>query len=463
MPRAPAGRHWPGPLYRATLHAFRHPPAAGIPHTLPTRIHMISNPTDATPFNWRAWHAVVVLLVLGFFMVSIRSILNPFVLFFLLVFLIQPYSGTRHHLLTVSAAGVLTFIWLLDTTGFLLAPFVLALVLAYVMHPLVDRMERRGLSRMLATFVLALPALGVLALIMFLGIPALSAQVAEFINGAPALIQTATLRMEAWQAQLQSRDLPWLDEGVLLERMRSIQPDAVMAWLQQRQAAIARGVWTGVLGVGKGVGAILSLLSYVFLTPILIFYLLRDWRNIERRLGELVPGPYRDRVLGFASEYDRLLARYLRGQLLAASIVGVLTWLGFLIAGFPYALLLGVVAGVFNIIPYMGLVASLIPALIIAIFSANPLIALLKILIVFAVVQVLDGSVIGPRVVGEAVGLHPVWVLLALAMSGYFFGFVGLLIAVPLAVLVKLVLEMALERYRASSLFRGERSLVGAE
>lgn len=424
---------------------------------------MIPNPMEPAPFNWRAWHAVVVLVVLGFFLMSVRSILNPFILFFLFVFLIQPYSGTRHHLLLVSATGLLTFIWLLDTTGFLLAPFVLALVLAYVMHPLVERMERRKIPRTWGTTILALPALGVLALIMFVGIPALSAQIAEFIRGAPTLLQTATTRLEQWQLQLQSRDLPLLDEGALLERMRSIQPEAVMAWLQQRQSAIARGVWTGILGVGKGLSAVLSLLSYVFLTPILIFYLLRDWRDIERRLGELVPGPYRDRVLGFASEYDRLLARYLRGQLLAAGIVGTLTWLGFLIAGFPYALLLGVVAGVFNIIPYMGLVASLIPALIIALFSASPGVALLKILIVFAVVQVLDSSVIGPRVVGEAVGLHPVWVLLALAVSGYFFGFVGLLIAVPLAVLVKLLLALALTRYRTSSLFRGERPLIALD
>ena len=268
------------------------------------------------------------------------------------------------------------------------------------------------------------------------------------------------MRLEQWQGQLQSRDLPWLDEQAMVDRLRSIQPEAVMAWLQQRQTAIAQGVWNGLLGVGKGLGAVLSLLSYVFLTPILTFYLLRDWKSILERMRELVPGPYRDRVVGFASEYDRLLARYLRGQVLAAAIVGVLTWLGFLIAGFPYALLLGAVAGIFNIIPYMGLVASLIPALFIALFSASPGIALLKIAVVFAVVQVLDSSVIGPRVVGEAVGLHPVWVLLALAVSGYFFGFVGLLIAVPLAVLVKLLLRYALGRYRASSLFRGERPLL---
>ncbi|WP_420127612.1 AI-2E family transporter [Longimicrobium sp.] len=415
------------------------------------------------PFNWRTWHAVFVLGVLGLFLFSIRSILNPFILFLLLLFLVQPYSGTRFHLMLVSTSALLTFIWVLDTTGFLLAPFVLALVLAYIQHPLVARLERRGLSRLVATVLLALPAIAIIGLALFVGIPALSAQIAEFIRGTPAFLQTATTRLETWQAQLQSRDLPWLDEQALVDRLRSIQPEAVMAWMQQRQAAIMQGAWTGLLGVGKGLGAVLSLLSYVFLTPIITFYLLRDWSAIQARLRDLVPAPYRDRVVGFASEYDRLLARYLRGQVLAAAIVGVLTWLGFLIAGFPYALLLGAVAGVFNIIPYMGLVASLIPALIIALFSASPLIALVKIAAVFAVVQVLDSSVIGPRVVGEAVGLHPVWVLLALAVTGYFFGFVGLLIAVPLAVLVKLLLGYALNRYRASTLFRGERPLVALD
>ncbi|HEX6368414.1 MAG TPA: AI-2E family transporter [Longimicrobium sp.] len=418
------------------------------------------NEKAADPFNWRTWHALVVLGVLGLFLFSIRSILNPFILFLLLLFLVQPYSGTRFHVMLVSTAALLTFIWVLDTTGFLLAPFVLALVLAYIQHPMVARLERRGVSRLLATVLLALPAIALIAVLLFVGIPALSAQIAEFIRGTPAFLQTATLRLEAWQAQLQSRDLPWLDEQAMVDRLRSIQPEAVMAWMQQRQAAIMQGVWTGLLGVGKGLGAVLSLLSYVFLTPIITFYLLRDWPAIQARLRDLVPGPYRDRVVGFASEYDRLLARYLRGQVLAAAIVGVLTWLGFLIAGFPYALLLGAVAGVFNIIPYMGLVASLIPALVIALFSASPLVALLKIAAVFAVVQVLDSSVIGPRVVGEAVGLHPVWVLLALAVTGYFFGFVGLLIAVPLAVLVKLLLGYALNRYRTSTLFRGERPLV---
>jgi predicted PurR-regulated permease PerM len=167
--------------------------------------------------------------------------------------------------------------------------------------------------------------------------------------------------------------------------------------------------------------------------------------------------------VAFTTEYDRLLASYMRGQLIAAAAVGVLTWLGFMLLGFPYALLLGVVAGVFNVVPYMGLVASLIPALIIAIFSNDILWSLGKIGIVFAVVQVLDSAVLGPKIVGESVGLHPVWVILALSVFGFFLGFLGLLIAVPLAVLIKLLVHHGMARYRSSALFRGEHRLVALD
>jgi predicted PurR-regulated permease PerM len=418
----------------------------------------------AEGLNWRAIHAVVVVFVLALFLYSLQGLLNPFLLFLLFLFLVSPNSGSRHHVLLVSATGVLTLIWLLQTTGFLLAPFFLAVVLAYIQHPLVSRLERRGLSRTLAVFLLAIPAIGMLALVFGLGIPALMEQVANFIQNVPRYIQAATLQVERWQVILERRDLPYLDEDVLLQRLRSVRPEAVAAYLQERQAQLGRAAWQGALGVGRGVGSVLTILSYVFLTPILTFYLLRDWSGIVRGLSGLVPPTRQGRVLGFFREYDRLLSGYLRGQFLAAAIVGVLTWLGFWVLGFPYSLLLGVVAGVFNVIPYMGLVASLIPALVIALFSGSILLSLGKIALVFAVVQVLDGSVIGPKIVGEAVGLHPVWVILALAVAGSFFGFVGLLIAVPLAVLVKLLLSSALSRYRGSALFRaGEARLATGE
>lgn len=410
---------------------------------------------DNGAWAWRGVYMVTLALVVGAFLFSVRDVLNPFLLLFLLVFLLAPFSGTPLHLMLVSAAGVLTGVWLLKTTGFLLAPFFLSLVFAYVLHPVVRMMERPRVPRSLAIFFLSIPLLLALVLIVLVGIPALSAQIARFIEGFPALLQTAVGRVEGWVIGLAARDLPYLDEAEAIRRLQTIQPDAVVEYLQARQEAIASRIWRGVMGAGRGVGTILTVLGYIFLTPILTYYLLRDYERIKRTAASLIPRNRSGRWLAFGNEYDRLLSRYLRGQLLAASAVGVLTGVGFWIVGFPYALLLGVVAGVFNIVPYLGLIVSLFPALIIALFSGSVFLSLGKIALVFGVVQILDGSVIGPRIVGESVGLHPVWVILALAVAGFFFGFVGLLLAIPLAVLVKLLIEAGLARYRASALFTG--------
>jgi predicted PurR-regulated permease PerM len=133
--------------------------------------------------------------------------------------------------------------------------------------------------------------------------------------------------------------------------------------------------------------------------------------------------------------------------------VGLLTTLGLWVLGFPYPALVGVVAGVFNLVPYLGLIVSLVPALIIALLSGEILASFGKIAIVFGIVQALDGTVIGPKIIGGSVGLHPAWVILALAAGGLFFGFVGLLIAVPAALLVKLLAMRGIDRYRSSRLY----------
>jgi predicted PurR-regulated permease PerM len=129
--------------------------------------------------------------------------------------------------------------------------------------------------------------------------------------------------------------------------------------------------------------------------------------------------------------------------------------LGLWIAGFPYSGLVAAVAGVFNIVPYLGLPVSLIPALVIALISGSFLASLLKIAIVFGIVQVLDGNIIGPKIVGESTGLHPVWVILSIAVAGSFFGFAGFLLAIPAAILVKLLAEAGLDRYRRSPVYLG--------
>ena len=411
-------------------------------------------------FDWQIVHSVIVVVVLGIFLYTVRGILSPFLAFLLLLFVIAPLQGTRIYILIASAAAMLTMIWALNATGFLLAPFLLALAFAYIQNPLVTRMERRKISRTWGTLIMAIPTLVMLGLLFFVGLPALGGQIADFINNSPQYLQRATVWVEGLQAQVMRRDIPGVDEQALVTRLRAIKPEQLVAYLQQRQSAIAGAAWAGVLGLGRGVGTILSILSYIFLTPILTYYLLRDWPKITERLGEMVPVKRRPGVLAFAREYDRLLYGFLRGNVTSSAVVGFLTFLGLFLLGFPYALLLGIMAAIFNIIPYVGLILTLIPALVIALFTPDPVVGLGKALGVFVAVQLLDGAVLSPNIVGESVNLHPVWVILALSVFGFFFGFVGLLLAVPLAVLLKLVLTHALVRYRRSRLYLGdERAL----
>lgn len=406
--------------------------------------------------EWRLVYGLAVLLVLAGFLFTLRSLLSPFTLFILLLLLLAPYAGSPRHRLLVIGASILTVLWLLETTGFLLAPFVLALVIAYILNPLVNLLARWRIPRTLAIVLLVLPFLGLLVLGAVFGVPALAGQVESLIDRAPEAFE----RVSAWLAAVRSRlarvDVPFVREDVVLQPLSTLDAERVVEFLRTRQAEIAGQVWGAVLGVGRGVGTALTIFGYVVLTPVLAFYLLRDYDRLAARLIDLVPRPQRESWLGFAREYDQLVSRYLRGQLLAALAVGVLTALGLWIARFPYAGLVGAVAGVFNLVPFLGLVVSLVPAVVIALLSGNILASFVKVAIVYSLVQLLDSVVIGPRIVGESVGLHPVWVMLALAVGGFFLGFVGLLLAVPVAALLKLLLRHALDRYRRSSLYLGE-------
>ncbi|HUG42569.1 MAG TPA: AI-2E family transporter [Longimicrobiales bacterium] len=405
--------------------------------------------------DWRLVHGAAVLVVLALFLLELRPVLSPFILFAALVVLMIPYAGSEFHRLLILTGAVLVLLWMLKALGTLLAPFVLAFVLAYILDPVVDRLVRWRIPRGLAIVILALPVAGTFVALVLVGIPALAEQVETLIRRVPEAVEKLAAWIEGLQAGLLGIDLPLVDERELAERLRGLSPATVTDFLEEKRAAIGERSWQAVLGLGRGIGTVLTILGYIVLTPVLTFYLLRDWDRITARLSANIPRRRAASWSAFAREYDRLLSRYLRGQLLAAAIVGVLTWLGLWIVGFPNPGLVGAVAGVFNVVPYLGLPVSLVPAIIIALLSGSFLAAILKLAIVFGIVQVLDGNVIGPRIVGESVGLHPVWAILAITAAGVLYGFVGLLLAIPGAILVKLLVEAGLDRYRHSQAYLG--------
>ena len=405
--------------------------------------------------SWRWVETAAVVLVFGFFLFATRAILNPVLLFLLFWAVLVPYRGREGHGALLGVVALITVVWLLSTTGTLLAPFVLAAVLAYVLDPLVDWMQARRVPRFAAILLLTLPALGILALLLLVAVPAAARQLAGILSELPVFLGRLADWIETPPAGLLTLDIPLVDEDALLARLRAVDTDTVVGFIEARRADLGSWVWDGVLGLGRGIGSVFTVLGYVALTPVLVFYLLRDWDGITRALGELVPADRREAVLTVAREADDLIARYLRGQLTVAAVIGLITGVGLWIVGFPYAATLGLVVAVFSVVPYLGLILSLIPAVIIALVSGSIALSLLKVAAVYGAAQILEGTVVSPRIVGESVGLHPVWVVLALALGGYFFGFVGLLIGVPLAAIGKLLIVRGLARYRASDLYRG--------
>ncbi len=394
--------------------------------------------------DWRFVYGALVLAAAALFAVSVRSTISPILAYGILLLLLRPFAGTRRHLLVVIAASILLGVWVLETMGGLLAPFILALAIAYILDPAVDVLEKR-MPRGVAIAVLVVPVIGLIAVALVVAAPVLGQQVTSLVERLPDAART----VRDWLAGISRIDVPLLPEFDFLD------PERLRALLEAKQAEILEGGLGALLGVGRGLTVVLAVFGYVVLTPILVVYLLRDFDRITARAATMIPPARREVWLGFLTEYDALLSRFLRGQVLAAAIVGILTGVGLWIVGFPYAALIGVIAGVFNLVPYLGLIASVVPVLIIALLSGAVVASLIKAGIVFAIVQFIDSAVTGPRIVGESVGLHPVWVMLALSVGSFFFGFVGLLLAMPAAVFVKLLIRAGMARYQGSRVFHG--------
>lgn len=404
-------------------------------------------------------------IFLIFLVMGLSDLLNPFLLYLALVGVLVPLRAHRFFWPIVGTAGALTAFWLLSEMGFLLAPFVLAVVGAYILNPVVrwlaqhrplnrlagDDGEGRG-ARTASIGLLALPVLGGTVALAIWGIPWMAQEAAALSRRAPEVLNRLAGLIESAEGVLARLQFPGVDGSEWAARLQELDGDALIEFLDERRERIGNTILTGVLGLGRGVGSVLTILGYLVLTPVLTFYLLRDWDRVLYQASGLVPEARTD-LRSFAKEFDEGLSAYLRGQLLVSVTIGTLTAVGLLIVQFPFAIFLGAVVAVFNIVPYLGLVLSLVPALGIALATGSPGTSLLKVAIVYGIAQGLEGSVIGPKIVGDSTGLHPVWVLLSIMVGGFFFGFVGLLIAVPVAVGLKLLVVRGVRRYRNSELF----------
>jgi predicted PurR-regulated permease PerM len=422
------------------------------------------NETAAAPAEGRpsrlAIEVLPVAVLLGLLLWDVRAAMTPLVVFPLLCFMLWPARVSPLGRRTLVAVSLVFAVWFVASIGSVLTPFVLAFGVAYLLAPAVQALVARRVPRPLAIVLVLLAFLGVLVGLVLLLVPELERQVLDLAARFPDLVR----RTVAWVLALRERFIATGGAGFLTDaqvaRLQNLQPSDLVQLVSGRWDAIGERLWTAALGVGKGVGMglaiVLTVLGYVVVAPVVTFYLLSAWPNLLRHLESLLPPARRPEVIGFLKEYDHALGRFVRGQLTEATLVAVLTGLGLGLLGFPAAVLMGVVAGLCNLIPTVGLFLGLIPGILIALTAPEIGPAFLKLLGVSAVVQIMDGQITGPRIVGGSVGLNPVWMMIAVLVFGSLLGFVGLFLAVPLAALVKMLVVRAFRRYERSPLYTGE-------
>jgi predicted PurR-regulated permease PerM len=338
--------------------------------------------------------------------------------------------------------GLLALLWVLKAA---LTPLVAAFVIAYLIDPLIDRFEARRVRRPLAIFVL-LGAVGaaILGFLLFV-IPRLARELAALAERMPGYLERFVTEVVP---QLEARTgmaLPHTVEEAL-HQLRGVELGAL---------ASLRDVLTGTVTTLSGtVGVLIGLL----VIPILAYYLLVEFDAVLERLGSWIPPRHRRYVFEKARTVDRLIAGFLRGQLLVAGCLGVLYAVGFSIIGIDLAIGVGLLAGTLALIPYLGNVVAVTAATLLCVLQFGFDLHLVAVLGWYAVVQALEGFVLTPRIVGQSVGLHPAAVIVALLIGGDLFGFLGLLIAVPAAAIVKVFAQEASAAYRRSALFRDDRA-----
>jgi predicted PurR-regulated permease PerM len=341
--------------------------------------------------------------------------------------------------LALAAAGG----WLLYLLAPVLTPFLTAALLAYLGDPLVDRLEARGAPRSLGVTLVFLLLILVLLLLLLLLIPLLDNQIRTLVRQLPAYF--------AW---FEGTVLPWLAAHLNLEpdwsALETLKDSIRQHW--QSAGGIAAGV---VESVSRSGLALVGWAANLVLIPVVTFYLLRDWDHLMGRIRELVPRAWEPTVVRLARESDDVLAGFLRGQLLVMLSLGVIYAGGLWLAGLDLAFLIGFVAGLVNFVPYLGFILGLALATVaMLVQTGGDLLALLPVVGVFMVGQVLEGTILTPLLVGDRVGLHPVAVIFAVLAGGQLFGFVGVLLGLPVAAVIAVFVRHAHQRYLESDLYR---------
>lgn len=354
---------------------------------------------------------------------------------------------------TVAAISSLQWKWILLIAalvavfyflGSSLTPFIVAALFAYLFNPLVERMERRGIARTWGVSLIFVLFVVVMAGIVIGLIPLIERQISNFISQLPA-----------WIDWFRQRASPWLSEhfGIAVD----IPDTRQLTDMLQQYWREAGGVAATVIGkVSRSGVAIVGWLINLVIIPVAAFYLMRDWNVLVERVHALIPRAVEPVIVKLARESDQTLSAFLRGQLSVMIVLGLIYGIGLWLVGISVGPLIGMIAGLISFVPYLGAIVGVAMGIIAAVVQYQDWFHVLMVLLVFGIGQSLEGYVLVPKMVGDSIGLHPVAVMFAILAGGELFGFVGVLVALPVAAVVMVVLRYLYDRYTQSELYQQE-------
>ncbi len=340
----------------------------------------------------------------------------------------------------ISLLVLIVFLWLFSS---ILLPFIAGLVLAYFLDPVADALERLGLPRLAAVLLIVVSSILILVLAMVILAPMLSDQVARFATDLPLLIKTLVQRFNELAPQ-------WMKDAVA------------------QSGADVQGSVTGIAGKAaewilallatllSGGMALVNLVSLLVVTPIVAFYLLEDWDRMVAKVDSWLPRDHVEAVRALGRDINTAMAGFIRGQGTVCLLLGAFYAIGLSLAGLKFGLAIGLVAGLLTFIPYAGALFGGALAVGVALVQFWPdQWSILLVIGIFLLGQFIEGNVLSPMLVGKSIGVHPVWLIFALFAFGYAFGFVGLLLAVPMTAAAGVLVRFGLQHYLNSNLYLG--------
>ncbi len=349
----------------------------------------------------------------------------------------------------IATAAFLVVLWFL---GDVILPFVLGGAIAYCLDPIADRLERAGLSRAASVATSTLVTALVFILLILLVIPTLIQQGAMLINTAPELFD-----------RLRTGLLDRFPDLMDSESTISQQLSAIGQTIQAKGGELINGILNSALGL-------INIIVLMIIVPVVAFYMLLDWDNMTAKIDSMLPRDHVETVRMLARDIDATLASFIRGQGTVCLILGTYYAVALMLAGLSFGLIVGFIAGLITFIPYVGALVGGILAIGLALFQfwgsievvdgdvvtySTNWIRIGIVAGIFALGQFMEGNILTPKLVGGSVGLHPVWLLFALSVFGSLFGFVGMLVAVPIAAMIGVLTRWGIGQYKRSLLYRG--------